>query len=156
MPLETLIDLRNNEGPNGDGFNLGNLGPVGDELSAGQYLAVDFDGEEDKRVGFLQDGYEAVEGGVLTIDVNVRPGADANAPALLVQFVSYDSNSGVVADDVKQGSITLTDLDVGNYRIAIGLPTNDKEDTDNTLTAVFGYGASNGTDVTNAFLTLCK
>ena len=146
--LSTRIDVRNNEGPTGSGFTLENIGPAGDELSAGQHLIVDVDGEEDKRVGFLQDGYEAVEGGVLVMDINVRP-ADSTETALLIQFHSYARNSGTTADDVKEAIVNLTPLDVGNHRIAIGLPTNGDEDTDNTLTAIFGYG-TDATAVTNA------
>ena len=147
--LTTLIDLTGNEGPTGDGFMLDNLGAVADELIAGQVLMVD-DPEKDTRNGFIQSSYEATEGGVWVFDVNIQT-ADAAARAA-VQFLKLDGDSGKVTSDKKDkdaGSefIDLGLLEKGNYRIAIGLPTNEVEDTDNTLTVVFGY-ANVGADIT--------
>ncbi len=79
-------------GPTGEGFTLENLGPVGDELVAGQYLVVTSPYKDD-RVGFLQTSYEATEGGALVFDVNIT-GDDASSNAA-IQFLKVgDRNSG--------------------------------------------------------------
>ena len=142
--LGVTIDLRNNEGPGGDGFTLDSVGAGGTGLNAGQVLLVNHP-EDDDRKGFLQSSYSAVEGGVVEIDVNVtRP--DAGADGLTIQFVKLDSNSGNLPGndddkDVNNAIVDLSGLVRGNYRIAIGLPENDDEDSDNTLTMLYGHSA---------------
>ncbi len=151
--LSTRIVLTGEKmGPTGDGFTLENLGLVGNELVAGQYLVVERP-YKDARVGFLQDSYEATEGGVLVIDVNiVDDDAGANAA---VQFLKISGDSGTLPGDddndkdVEQDFVDLRELTAGNYRIAIGLPENDDESGDNTLTATFGYLAA-GTNPNDA------
>ena len=141
--LTTLIDVTGNEGPTGDGFMLDNLGDVGNELIAGQVLKVDAPRKDD-RIGFIQDSYEATEGGVWVFDVNIRSddGDPAN-PVIQLKIVAGDSGKITSDDDsheVKNAFIDLSGLATGNYRIAIGLPENKDEDGDNTLTAIFGHG----------------
>ena len=141
--LSTRIVLTSEDmGPTGDGFTLENLGPVGDELVAGQFLVVERP-YKDARVGFLQDSYEATEGGALVFDVNiVDDDVSANAA---IQFLKISGDSGTLPGDddndkdVEQDFVDLRKLTAGNYRIAIGLPENDDESGDNTLTAAFGY-----------------
>ena len=149
--LSTTIDLRGNDGPDGDGFTLENLGAGGTGLVAGQVLLVNHP-EDDDRVGFIQSSYSAVEDGVVEIDVNVTR-ADAAADGLTIQFISLNSNNGDVADadngpDVNDATIDLTALARGNYRIAIGLPENDDEDNDNTLTMLYGHSGTAGGPIT--------
>ncbi len=133
--LSTLIDVTGNEGPAGDGFMLDNLGDVGNELIAGQVLKVDAPRKDD-RIGFIQDSYEATEGGVWIFDVNISE----DTP--VIQLMAVAGDSGKVADDVENAFIDLSSLPTGpfNYRIAIGLPENGDEDGDNTLTAIYGLG----------------
>ena len=69
--LTTLIDVTGNEGSTGDGFMLDNLGDVANELIAGQVLKVD-PPRKDDRIGFIQDSYEAIEGGVWIFGVNIQ------------------------------------------------------------------------------------
>ena len=140
--LSTLIDITGNKGPTGDGFMLDNLGPVGDELIAGQVLKVNTPRKDD-RIGFTEGSYDAVEGGVWIFDVNID--ADEIAATVVgVQLKSLAGNSGKLTStddshDVKSAFIDLSALVAGNYRIAIGLPENKEEDSDNTLTALFGH-----------------
>ena len=146
--LSTRIDLTGaDQGPTGDGFTLENLGPVGSELSGGQYLVVNAPRKDD-RAGFLQSSYEAVEGGVLVIDLNIQ-GVDAGATRrAVIQFQSLDGNSGAVSGDdpdVSKEFVDLNNLEANkNYRIAIQLPENAAETGDNTLTAFFGYLVNDG------------
>lgn len=162
--LTTRIDLTGEKmGPTGDGFTLENLGAVGDELVAGQYLVVEAP-YKDSRIGFLQDSYEATEGGALVFDINIRA-ADVDAainPG--IQFIKVAGNTGNLPgnEDDKDVNSAIVDLNnkgvtataaedalvSGNYRIAIGLPENDDENEDNTLTAVFGYLNGTGDAVT--------
>ena len=149
--LSTTIDLRGNDGPDGDGFTLENLGAGGTGLVAGQVLLVNHP-EDDDRVGFIQSSYSAVEDGVVEIDVNVTTD-DRDADGLTIQFISLNSNNGDVADadkgpDVNDATIDLTALARGNYRIAIGLPENDDEDNDNTLTILYGHSGTAGGPIT--------
>ncbi|MXX67111.1 MAG: hypothetical protein F4Z40_09085 [Chloroflexi bacterium] len=135
--LSTEINLLGDKmGPTGEGFTLENLGPVGEELVAGQYLVVTAP-YKDKRVGFLQSSYEATEGGAWVFDVNIT-GDDATDNAA-IQFLKVASDSGDLSKDVNNAYVNLKDLAAGNYRIAIGLPENKDEDGDNTLMAAFGY-----------------
>ncbi len=155
--LSTLIDVTGNKGPTGDGFMLDNLGPVGDELIAGQVLKVNTP-RKDNRVGFTEGSYDAVEGGVWVFDVNIDAD-DIAATVVGVQLKDLAGDSGKLTStddshDVKSAFIDLSNLAAGNYRIAIGLPTNKKEDTDNTLTALFGHAAAvadpaSGTNLTS-------
>ena len=133
------IDLTGNDGPDGDGFTLDNIGAVGDELIAGQILKVDLDGDSDSRVGILDDALEGTEGGVLVFDVNIRQD-EVDASAVWILFKSLNDDSGSEADDMRPADIDLTPLALGNYRIAIKLPTND-DDADKAWTAIFGHGA---------------
>ena len=162
--LTTRIDLTGEKmGPTGDGFTLENLGAVGDELVAGQYLVVEAP-YKDSRVGFLQDSYEGTEGGVLVFDINIRTADDPATNNIGIQFLKIAGNTGNLPgnDDDKDVENAIVDLDnkgvtatpatdglaAGNYRIAIGLPENDDENEDNTLTAVFGYLNTDGSAVT--------
>ena len=145
--LTTVIDLTGNDGPTGDGFMLDNLGDVGNELIAGQVLKVD-PPRKDMRIGFLQDSYEATEGGVWVFDVNMRDMDVAGNIVPIIQLKAVAGDSGKIgptnddSHDVDGAFIDLSSLAKGNYRIAIGLPVNEDEDGDNTLTAIFGHGAA--------------
>ncbi|MYC48630.1 MAG: hypothetical protein F4X45_09980 [Chloroflexi bacterium] len=142
--LSTEINLLGDKmGPTGEGFTLDNLGPVGDELVAGQYLVVTAP-YKDKRVGFLQSSYEATEGGAWVFDVNIT-GDDATANAA-IQILKIGSDNGDLAKDVNGEYVDLRRLAAGNYRIAIGIPENKDDDDGGTLSAAFGY-------VDNATLT---
>ena len=135
--LSTEINLLGDKmGPTGEGFTLENLGPVGDELVAGQYLVVTSP-YKDKRVGFLQSSYEATEGGAWVFDVNIT--SDDATDNAVVQFITVASDSGDLSKDVNNQYVNLKDLAAGNYRIAIGLPENKDEDGDNTVMAAYGY-----------------
>ena len=145
--LTTLIDVTGNEGPTGDGFMLDNLGDVGNELIAGQALKVNAPRKDD-RIGFIQDSYEATEGGVWVFDVNIRSDDTADGVVPVIQLKAVAGDSGKITSDddshdVKGAFIDLSTLENGNYRIAIGLPENKDEDGDNTLTAIFGHGTTN-------------
>ncbi len=143
--LSTEIILTGDKmGPTGDGFTLENLGPVGDELVAGQFLVVTAP-YKDKRVGFLQTSYEATEGGAWVFDVNIT-GDDAEDANAAIQILKIGSDTGDLAKDVAGEYVDLRRLAAGNYRIAIGIPENKDDDDDNTLSAAFGY-------VDNATLT---
>ncbi|MXY01159.1 MAG: hypothetical protein F4Y67_10140 [Chloroflexi bacterium] len=142
--LTTLIDVTGNAGPTGDGFMLDNLGPVGDELIAGQVLKVDAP-RKDGRIGFIDGSYEATEGGAWIFAVNIRDQDVAAGVTPMVQLKSLAGNSGKTDGnhpDINSASefIDLSALEKGNYLIAIGLPENKDEDGDNTLTAIFGHG----------------
>lgn len=159
--LSTEIILKGNDGPTGDGFFLSNLGPVGEELVAGQYLVVDTPKDDKSASGFLDATYEGVEGGVLVFNVNIKT-ADDTATAG-IQFLSTTGDTGALAGnddtdkDVENPTINLGRLGVGQYRIAIGLPENKKESSDNTLTALFGHAASgtaNDATITNLEMVL--
>ena len=143
--LTTLIDLTGNDGPEGEGFTLTNIGVVGNELIAGQILKVDLDGDSDDRIGILNDALEATEGGVLVFDVNIRPDPDGDeAATVMIQFKSLNDDSGK-DDDTAPSDLNLSLLDDGNYRIAVKAPEND-DDADKTWTALFGHG--DGTNIT--------
>ena len=156
--LSTEIILKGNDGPDGDGFFLSNLGPVGDELIAGQYLVVDKPKDDDSGSGFLNASYEGMEGGALVFDVNIK-GTDATAAAG-IQFVKTTGDTGALTAtkdtdvDVSSAFVSLDDLAEGQYRIAIGLPENKKESGDNTLTAFFGHGADANATTLNAILSV--
>ena len=141
--LSTEIIIRDNDGPTGDGFFLSNLGPVGEELVAGQYLVVDTPKDDESESGFLGASYEGVEGGVLVFDVNIKS-TDVGAFAG-IQFRSITGDTGALAGnddtdkDVESGIVDISTLTAGQFRIAIGLPVNEKESDDNTLTAFFGH-----------------
>ena len=145
----TMIDVTGNDGPTDEGFTLANIGAVGDELLAGQVLTVD-GASDDDAAGFLHSSYEAVEDGVLVVDVNITD-ADSDTAGFqngnaAIQFISSTGDSGTLQAnktddkpaDVKADILDLSGLSAGHHRIAIGLPENDKEDGDNTLTALFG------------------
>ena len=83
--LTTLIDVTGNAGPTGDGFMLDNLGPVGDELIAGQVLKVDAP-RKDGRIGFIDGSYEATEGGAWIFAVNIRDCKMSDAGITAIQF----------------------------------------------------------------------
>jgi hypothetical protein len=153
LPLTTRINLKGEKmGPTGEGFMLDNLGAGGEGLIGGQYLVVERPYNDD-RVGFIQDSYEATEGGALVIDINIR-GVDVdNTDDPGIQFLTISGDTGHLTDsekgpDVSQTVIDLDDdhvdpgaqanLEAGNYRIAIKLPENDDEDTDNTLHLAYG------------------
>ena len=155
--LSTGINIKGNTGPDGSGFLLSNLGPVGDELKAGQYLAVDTPKDDDNGSGFLNSSYEGTEGGVLVFDVNIKATDVADNVYPGIQFVKATGDSGALMKDdktdadVKSETINLGKLRAGQYRIAIGLPENTKESGDNTLTALFGHAndqAENNNDTT--------
>ena len=138
--LSTQIILTGDKmGPTGDGFTLENLGPVGDELVAGQYLVVTAPYKDD-RVGFLQNSYEATEGGAWVFDVNIT-GDDDTAHAA-IQLLKIGSDSGDLSKDVNNHFVDLRGLAAGNYRIAIEIPENKDDDSDKTLSAAFGYLAA--------------
>ncbi|MCY3597311.1 MAG: leucine-rich repeat domain-containing protein, partial [Rhodospirillales bacterium] len=150
--LSTEIDITGNDGPTGDGFFLSNLGPVGEELVAGQYLVVDTPKDDDSDSGFLDASYEGVEGKVLVFDINIK-GTDAGSFAG-IQFLKTTGDTGALTGnddtdkDVESGMIDISALTAGQYRIAIGLPENKKESGDNTLTAFFGHrGSAADTDL---------
>ena len=160
LDLSTRIDLTgDDQGPTGDGFTLDNLGVIGNELLGGQFLALNAD--SDAEIGFIGSSFEATEGGVLVFDLNIRDEDDASETDTNtgIQFVSVAGDSGKIDGDdpdVKPASVVI-DLDFdlnddgtdttfaeGIYRIAIALPENEDETTDNTLTAIFGYLSANG------------
>ena len=155
--LSTGINIKGNDGPDGSGFMLSNLGAVGNELKAGQYLAVDTAKDDSSGSGFLNASYEGTEGGVLVFDVNIKVGDVGADKSAGIQFISTAGDSGSLAKDdktdkdVNSATINLEKLAVGQYRIAIGLPENTKESGDNTLTALFGRAAQteNGTAIAN-------
>ena len=161
--LTTLIDLTGNDGPTGDGFMLDNLGPVGDELIAGQALKVNAP-RKDNRVGFTEGSYEAVEGGVWIFDVNLDAddvaAAASGTVGVQIKAVAGDSGKLTSTDDshdVKSSFVDLTALAStaaasGNYRIAIGLPVNKVESGDNTLTALFGHNTGSAATTLTSIL----
>ncbi|MDE2935596.1 MAG: leucine-rich repeat domain-containing protein [Chloroflexota bacterium] len=148
--LSTRIDLTGEKmGPTGEGFMLDNLGAGGEGLVGGQYLVVERPYNDD-RIGFIQDSYEATEGGALVIDINIRNDDDNETVNPGLQFLKVAGDSGALDGDhpdVSNVSIdlnnnvpdTAVDLTRGNYRIAIQLPENKDEDGDNTLHLAFGY-----------------
>jgi hypothetical protein len=153
LPLTTRINLKGEKmGPTGEGFLLDNLGAGGEGLVGGQYLVVERPHKDD-RVGFIQGSYEAAEGGALVIDINIRDEDVDNTDDPGIQFLTIAGDTGNLTDpkkgpDVSQTVIDLDDdhvdpgaqanLEAGNYRIAIKLPENDDEDTDNTLHLAYG------------------
>ena len=151
--LTTLIDLIGNKGPTDDGFMLDNLGDVGSELIAGQVLRVNWP-RKDNRVGFLQNSYEAIEGDAWVFDVNIDEDDLDEDVTPVIQLRPVAGDSGTVADDVNKAFIDLGSLTRGNYRIAIGLPENEDEDGDNTLTAIFGHGTVDADAGTGAVTTI--
>jgi hypothetical protein len=170
LPLTTRINLKGEKmGPTGEGFMLDNLGAGGEGLIGGQYLVVERPYKDD-RVGFIQDSYEATEGGALVIDINIRgvDVDDTDDPG--IQFLMIAGDTGNLTDmakgpDVSQTVIDLDDdhvtagtqanLEAGNYRIAIKLPENDDEDTDNTLHLAYGLlGDVDGTTTLTTVLDI--
>ena len=157
LPLTTRINLKGEKmGPTGEGFMLDNLGAGGEGLIGGQYLAVERP-YKDARVGFIQDSYEATEGGALVVDINIRDVDVDNTDDPGFQFLKIAGDTGNLTAgdndvDVSQVVIDLDDdhvtagtqanLEAGNYRIAIKLPENDDEDGDNTLHLAYGLLAS--------------
>ncbi len=149
--LSTKILLDGNDGPDGAGFTLANISAAGDGLSAGQVLVFGLPDDDDSTAGLTESSYEAVEDGAWVFDINIREADNASGGAtdVAIQFVKTQGDSGSVEAgvDVNVALIPLGNEELGgpgHYRVAIGLPKNDDEDTDRTLTALIGH--SNAAD----------